>query len=224
MKKSISKTTITASFLVVPFLASLISMWHVYKFFGLGDPNWMSAVLSFTLEMASLASFISLSVLDKIKKGIIYFIFVLLLVTQLVGNVYAVFDYVNQMLAADPNWLASFVELLTPLFGKVDPATYKFALSLFIGIPIPLISLSFLKSLVDYLEVSNNETPNAEVKSEEVKMEEKEASSNAPILDANNFNVEIKKDEVKKEPDKKDEHPEGWVDPHDAHLAANPFE
>ena len=157
--KTISKSAVIFSFLLVPFLASIISSWHVVKFFALGDPSWMSVLLAATIEIGSISSLIALSVLSKIRKSMVYFMFSVLLVVQLVGNIYSVFDYVNIQLVTHPNWLANFVELLTPIFGKIAPATYKFILSLFIGIPIPLISLSFLKSLVDYLEVSNESSP-----------------------------------------------------------------
>lgn len=185
--KSISKKTVITAFLIVPALASVISCWHLIKFFGLGDPNWLSVSLAFTFEAGSIASLIALTVLDKIKKGLVYFIFALLLVMQLAGNVYSVFDYVNAMLAIHPAWLANFVELLSP-FGKIEPATYKFILAMIIGLPIPLISLSFLKSLVDYLEVSSN-TPVAIVPPVPA----------APIIEAPVSNpTEIK---IEKEPD-----------------------
>jgi hypothetical protein len=159
--KTVSKSAVIFSFLLVPFLASIISSWHVVKFFALGDPGWMSIMLAATIEIGSIASLIALSVLSKIRKSMVYFMFSILLIVQLVGNIYSVFDFVNAQLVIHPNWLYNFVELLTPLFGKIAPATYKFILSLFIGIPIPLISLSFLKSLVDYLEVAGDSSPDA---------------------------------------------------------------
>ena len=146
---------IVGSFLSVPILASIISTLHIVHFFSIGNPDWMSYFLAITFEIGSIASFVALSVLDKIKKGMVMFIFAILFFMQLVGNVYFSFEYVNIKLATDPGWMGTFIELIKPIFDAENPSTYKFILAMVIGIPIPLVSLSFLKSLVDYLKVED---------------------------------------------------------------------
>ena len=147
------KNIVTIAFLLTPIIASIISGIHIVHFFALGNPDWMSYFLAITFEIGSIASFIALSVMDRIKKSMVIFIFVILFFMQLIGNVYFSLEYVNQQLAINSSWLSTFSEMCHPLFGDIEQSTYKFILAITIGVPIPLVSLSFLKSLVDYLNV-----------------------------------------------------------------------
>ena len=161
--KTIGRKAIIAAFLAVPIMASIISTLHLVHLFLLGNPDAMSYFLSIAFEIGSVASFAALAVLHRLKKGMVILIFIVLFFMQLVGNVYYSFEYVNRMLIENPTWLASFTELLSPLFGKLAPATYKFILAIVIGVPIPLVSVSFLKSLVDYLQVSDENLPKVDI-------------------------------------------------------------
>ena len=148
----VNRLLIIIAFLSVPIAASFMSTLHLIDLFKLGNPGWMAVFLAITFEIGSIASFIALSVMRKIKKWIVLSIFFILFLEQLFGNVYSTFDYINQMLVIHPTWLASFTELIKPVFTPDDPNTFKFILALVIGAFIPLISLAFLKSMVDYLE------------------------------------------------------------------------
>jgi hypothetical protein len=149
---------VIGAFLSVPILASIISTIHIVHLFNLGNPSWMSVFLAITFEVGSIASFMALSVLAKIKKGMVWFIFVVLFLMQLIGNVYFSFEYVNNQLSVTGSWLANFVELMKPICNFEEFSTYKFLLAILIGTPIPMVSLAFLKSLVDYLKVDDDES------------------------------------------------------------------
>lgn len=157
LKKRRMRNLVVGAFLATPILASLISAIHLIDFFDLGNNSWMSYVLAITFELGSIASFVSLGVLKKVKKWAVISIFVILLFMQLAGNVYYVFDYVNQKLAVDPKWLDTFIEMVRPLYDSDSASDYKFVLAMLIGIAIPLVSILFLKSLVDYLSVEDDE-------------------------------------------------------------------
>ena len=154
-------------FLLVPFFSSMMSTFHLIDFVHLGNIISMSWLLALTVELGSLVSFVTISksVLRKIKKGYIVFIFGILFVLQAMGNVYSSFDYINQMLKIHPDWLASFMEMMSRIY-ITDISTTKFILSLIIGLPIPLISLILLKSAVDYIyspdDISIEEQPKLE--------------------------------------------------------------
>lgn len=157
IKKMDVKHRITLSFLAIPFLASLISTIHIVSFFALANPTWMSIVLAFTFEVGSLASLVSFSILDKLKKGPIYFIFGVLFFMQIMGNVYFSFDYVSRKLLIDGSWINILKEFMTTAYNifsseEIDQKYIKFILSCVIGMPIPIISISFIKTLVDYLD------------------------------------------------------------------------
>ena len=157
--KTIGRKAIVVAFLAVPIIASVISTFHLVHLFLLGNPDIMSYLLSIAFEVGSVAAFAALAVLDKLKRGMVIFIFSVLFFMQLIGNVYYSFEYVNIKLAESASWLASFTEFLTPLLGKLAPSTYKFILAIIIGVPIPLVSIAFVKSLVDYLQVDSGIKP-----------------------------------------------------------------
>src|SRR5437899_1150821 len=112
MKNKLHHRLIIAAFLSIPILSSFISMMHIVRFFSLGNPNWMAIILAITFEIGSLASLMSFSVLKQIKTGPVYFIFGVLFIMQLVGNIYFSFDWVSINILKDPNWLFTFRELL----------------------------------------------------------------------------------------------------------------
>ena len=150
LTRSNSRKFIVGGFLAVPILTSLISAIHIYTFFSLGNAGWMALLLAVAYELGSLASFLVLTVMDKVKRYIVWSIFLLLAFMQVTGNLYAVFDFVNGMLKSDPNWLKSFQELFS-YFIDGEPQTFTVLLTTIIAAPISLISLAFLKSLVDYV-------------------------------------------------------------------------
>ena len=156
---NLNKKIVVIAFLLTPIIASIISCIHIVDYLNLGNPDWMSYFLAITFEIGSIASFVALSVLDKLKKGMVLFIFFVLFFMQLIGNVYFSFSYINIKLLTDPSWLNSFIELVRPIYDAEEVSTYKFILAMIIGVPIPLVSLSFLKSLVDYLKVDDTMLP-----------------------------------------------------------------
>ena len=141
-------------FLLVPFISSVISTFHIVDFVGLGNTKIMSVALAITFEMGALVSFITISkdILKKLKKGFIFTIFIILFILQSTGNIYSSFDYMRHMLSINPKWLDTFMEMT---FNTMDATTAKFVLSVTIGLPIPLISLILLKSAVDYMYVDD---------------------------------------------------------------------
>lgn len=158
MKSSLHRKLVIFLFLSIPFLSSLYSTIHIVSLFDLGNPTWMSIGLAIAFEIGSIASLMSFSVLDKIKKAPIYFIFGVLFLMQLIGNVYFSFDYVTIKMLTQPDWLMTFRELLGFIIGdSPDNPLTKFVLSLIIGVPIPLVSICLTKSLVDYLESDKKE-------------------------------------------------------------------
>lgn len=148
--KNYIRILIVILFLIVPFISSFISTIHLIDFFLLGNTNFIAILTAIVYEIGSIASFIVPFVLKKINKSLIWTIFLILASMQIFGNIYFSFDFINQQLIQNPNWLGSFQELVSFFVGN-DSSLIKFVVSSMIGIPIPLISLFFLKSIVDYV-------------------------------------------------------------------------
>lgn len=172
LKPNDFRKIVIGSFLAVPALSSLISTIHIVTFFGLGNMSWMAIILALAFEIGSIASLMTLTVLDKINKTAVWFIFFVLVVMQMLGNVYYTYDFISSAMTLNPQWIDSFIDLVEMMtMQKLEERTTKFILSLLIGLPIPVISLAFLKSVSDYLKPDNKENTEKE---EKIEIEAKE--------------------------------------------------
>ena len=151
MKTANFKKAIVFCFILVPLLSSIISTVHLVDFFYLGNPSWISYTVAIAIELGAVASFLTLSILSKLNKTIVWGMFFILFFMQVIGNIYFSYDWVSDKIAQDPTWLSNFREMMEFFIYKVDMKTSKMILSLLIGVPIPLISVFLLKSTTDYL-------------------------------------------------------------------------
>jgi hypothetical protein len=151
MKTANFKKAIVFCFILVPLLSSIISTVHLVDFFYLGNPSWISYTVAVAIEVGAVASFLTLSILSKLNKTIVWGMFFILFFMQVIGNVYFSYDWVSSKIDQDPSWLTNFREMMEFFIYKVDMKTSKMILSLLIGVPIPLISVFLLKSTADYL-------------------------------------------------------------------------
>jgi len=101
-----------------------------------------------------------LSILSKLNRTIVWSIFILLFLLQIIGNIYYSFDYITIKMATNSTYLNSFQELMNRFFTDIELPDVKLILSIIIGAPIPIISLMLLKSLMDYIKPSKNTDEN----------------------------------------------------------------
>jgi len=151
--KKYYKGMIVAALALTPILVSFISMIHVVNFFELSNYKWLAIVLAVAFEIGALSSLAALAVMDKISKGSMWMIFILVTAIQCVGNTYYAYDFVTDMLAADPQWINSWTELFA-LNEEEDIIYVKRLLAIITGAILPIISLGFTHMLVEYI---NNE-------------------------------------------------------------------
>lgn len=147
------------AFLIVPIISSFISTYHIVDFFELGNFTWMAVLLAVTFELGALASALSITILDKISKTAVWSIFLILVIFQMIGNVYYTFDFINIAEKTNAGWLDTASIFINYWYEFDNVNDMKMFLSILLGIPIPLISLAFLKTLVDYTSNINKETP-----------------------------------------------------------------
>ena len=87
------KYFIISTFVTLYLLVSVISTIHVISFFELSNPQWLAISLAIAFEIGAAASLASLITLDKMNKGIVWGLFIILTVMQAMGNTY--YAYVN---------------------------------------------------------------------------------------------------------------------------------
>ena len=169
MNKKATAYFIIGTFVTLYLLVSVISTIHVIDFFKLSNPTWLAVSLAVAFEVGAAASLASLITLDKMNKGIVWGLFIILTLMQAMGNTYYAYTHLQNF----QGWIE--------LFGlsEEDLIYQKRVLSMVSGAILPIVALGFIKSLVDYIR------PSDEVKDEPVIKEDaaKPIDEQVPELD-----------------------------------------
>ena len=80
-KKSVSYFII-GTFVSLYLMVSVISTIHVIDFFRLSNPTWLAVSLAIAFEIGAAASLASLISLDKMNKGMVWGLFIILTLMQ----------------------------------------------------------------------------------------------------------------------------------------------
>lgn len=140
---------IIGTFVLLYIITSLISTIHVIEFFRLSNPEWLAISLAISFEIGAAASLASLVVLEKMNKTVVWILFIVLTLMQAMGNMYYSYHHANNY----EQWME--------LFGLIEeePIYQKRILSFISGAILPLVSLGFIKSLVDYIRPDESKIP-----------------------------------------------------------------
>jgi hypothetical protein len=141
--------TIIISFLLVPLVVSVVSTIHVINFFELSNHYALAVTLAVAFEIGALSALAGLVAMGKINKNVVWFIFILLTMFQIMGNTYYAYDMITNRMKDNPDLIKNWAEL----FGLMDDETItvKRIISIFSGAVLPIVSLSFLDLLIDYI-------------------------------------------------------------------------
>lgn len=148
-KKGFIFWVVVVSFLVIPFITSLISTIHVVDFFAIGTTSatyWLAIYTAVAFEMGLCSALISISIISRIKEveWVVYFIFILLTIYQCMGNSYYVFDTITQKMKTAPELINSWAELLwLEDLLKENLTLVKRTFAWVAGGVLPIISLAF---------------------------------------------------------------------------------
>lgn len=155
---------IISTFVLLYLVVSIISTIHVVDFFEMTNPKWLSVFLAIAFEIGAAASLASIIVLDKMNKFIVWSLFFVLTAMQAIGNTYFAYTHLSDFTA----W--------SELFGlsEEEPIFQKRILSVISGAILPLVSLGFIKALVDYIrpEEKKYEAEKEEAEKEEIESKE----------------------------------------------------
>jgi hypothetical protein len=144
MEKKTSSYFIIGTFVTLYLLVSVISTIHVIDFFKLSNPTWLAISLAIAFEVGAAASLASIITLEKMNKGIVWSLFVILTLMQAMGNTYYAYTHLSDF----QGWIE--------LFGLAEEELIyqKRVLSIVSGAILPVVALGFIKSLVDYIKPS----------------------------------------------------------------------
>ena len=179
---------IIISFLLVPLVVSVVSTIHVINFFELSNHFSLALTLALAFEIGALSALAGLVALGKINKNVVWFIFILLTLMQCMGNTYYAYDMITIKMQTNPELIKNWSEL----FGLVeeDQMVVKRIIAIFSGAILPVVSLSFLDLLVDYIRKTfgideNKEEVIEEEKKTEVESEPVESIKKEEVIEEN---------------------------------------
>lgn len=140
----IAKYFIITTFVTLYIVTSTISTIHSIDFFKLSNPDWLAISLGIAFEIGAAASLASLVTLDKMNKKIVWCLFIVLTLMQVMSNLFYAYTHLHDY--------QSWIEL----FGLSDSTLIeqKRYVSIISGAILPLVALGFIKSLVDYMKPS----------------------------------------------------------------------
>jgi hypothetical protein len=183
MGKKTTSYFIIGTFVTLYLLVSVISTIHVIDFFKLSNPDWLAISLAVAFEVGAAASLASLVTLDKMNKGIVWGLFIILTLMQAMGNTYYAYTHLKDF----QGWIE--------LFGltEEDLIYQKRVLSMVSGAILPIVALGFIKSLVDYIKPSDDSATVIENQIIEEPISEKSEDDNVigekiildPVIDSN---------------------------------------
>ena len=150
-KKSVSYFII-GTFVSLYLMVSVISTIHVIDFFRLSNPTWLAVSLAIAFEIGAAASLASLISLDKMNKGMVWGLFIILTLMQAMGNTYYAYTHLQNF----QGWIE--------LFGLMEEELIyqKRVLSVISGAVLPVVALGFIKSLVDYIKPEDDKKESAD--------------------------------------------------------------
>jgi hypothetical protein len=142
MRSNLAQYFIIGTFVTLYLLVSCISTIHVIDFFNLSNPTWLSISLAIAFEVGAAASLASLITLEKMNKGIVWSLFIILTLMQAMGNAYYAYIHLTDF----QGWIE--------LFGlnEEELIYQKRVLAVVSGAILPVVALGFIKSLVDYIK------------------------------------------------------------------------
>lgn len=135
-----SKKTIFYIFAIPPVTITIISFFHLITYYMTGNPDWIAYCMAFAIEIASISSLMALAFLNKIKKFTIILLFTVILLTQLLGNMFYSFLWLKTS--------SLLPDILSFFNMNNDISSLRILSFLVSGIPV-LISLAFIKSIIN---------------------------------------------------------------------------
>lgn len=145
MRNKLLHWFIIGSFISLYLLVSLISMIHVIEFFELSNSRQLAISLAIAFEVGAAASLASIIVLDKMNKVIVWGLFIILALFQMMGNTFYAYSHLEDYI--------SWIELFG--LNEMTIIEQKRILSIISGAVLPIVALGFIKALVDYIRPSN---------------------------------------------------------------------
>ena len=139
------------SHVAIYFIVSIISTIASINLYWSGHEFKLAVSVAVAYEFWSAATLLSLTILEKIKKGLVMTLFFILTIMQMFSNMFHVFNYI-EINNTTGTLTFQALKFLETIFGIEDVIMQKRILIVLLGLMLPLVALLFIKSLTDYLK------------------------------------------------------------------------
>jgi hypothetical protein len=141
-RHNIIKYVSCSAFGLLYVLVACISLICSVEFFRLAHAGTMSWVLAIGFELGAMCCLLSTLILPKEKQALVWLMFVLLTLFQMMGNTYAAYSALDNF----QGWIE--------LFGleELEPIAQKRVLACISGAILPLVALGFVRTMVNVLQ------------------------------------------------------------------------
>ena len=150
-KKEKVKKIARIFYLLVPLISATISAFHVESFLRLGNPTFLSVSTAVAYEVANIGAMVIFVLVPRVKMNFIWAAFLILVFMQIMGNIYFSYDWIQNKIDADPEYVTNFVKMIRSLTDFMELETVIFMLACLIGAPVPIVALLLTKGTSEYL-------------------------------------------------------------------------
>jgi hypothetical protein len=178
-------TLIRNSFLLPILLVVIMSISHVVSWYDIGNPLSWAIYLSVAIEIFALASVSAASI--KISKGSIWFLFIMVTLIQIIGNVF----YEFKEISLNESGFLSWVELVSPWFEDWELLDHRRLLALIQGGTLPIMSLTSLHFYIQFNENIQDKDNLIDEESNLSKTEESEPDETTDLASGSNLHAEV---------------------------------
>jgi len=194
-KSKLTNWFIIGTFTLLYLFVSIISMIHTVEFFQLSNPVEILAIsLAVAFELGAAASLATVVTQDAMNKFIVWSLFIILTLFQMMGNTY----YAYHNLAEYSDWSELFA------LNDLSVIEQKRYLAIISGAILPIVALGYIKCLVDYLKSKKGKRKEEEYEGENpMLMKNKDYSDDVKRTDLSYYTKEEKPKEDFKERYKK---------------------
>jgi len=144
--KNLSRDNLLYGGLIITFIilygaTAFVSWYHAIDLFLIGNAMMLSIILSFVAEVGQASALFSILLTKNKHKFLTWSVMIILTTLQVIGNVYATYDYINQN---GGKGVAEFAASILKPFGlaDMDPETFKVIIAWILGALLPIIALS----------------------------------------------------------------------------------
>ena len=188
-------------FISVPIISATVSAIHLEKFIALGNPRWLSIPIATAYELANITILLLMIRTKGMSKTSLYTTFILLVLMQILGNIYYSYNYVYEMWS-DAKWIETWMEMISIFSSNPSAELWVFVLGTIIGAPVPIIALFLTKVVADWkseVEKGNKVTNTTQTKNVVKKiMEQDEFKKDISKLLLKQVTPEVEKNKVKR--------------------------